>query len=80
MELKRFSDRFGMVELVLNATFEQSVMNYNELRMREALTTHGYFYSSNVDCLPQAYIERVPWEWIIVGHCISLETGWLKCW
>lgn len=28
-------------------------------QMREALTTHGYFYSSNVDCLPQSYIETV---------------------
>lgn len=28
-------------------------------QMRNALTTKGYFYASNVDCLPQHYIESV---------------------
>ncbi|CAJ1393670.1 unnamed protein product [Effrenium voratum] len=28
-------------------------------QMREALTERGYFYASNVDCLPQEYIQSV---------------------
>lgn len=48
----------------------------NELRMREALTTHGYFYSSNVDCLPQSYIESVTWQHLAVTGLALKPDDW----
>lgn len=40
--------------------------------MRQALTTHGYFYASNVDCLPESYIQRV-YGYARQLHALPLE-------